>query len=74
MNFFPFKTVTNYSEMLFKIASFNFLVSILILAYLDYHIPKINTISNTLSFKVDAFGLSLPLGLVVPSFFNNFFI
>lgn len=68
MSLNPFATVKSYSEILTKIATWTFFVSLAVTVVLRLRWPLIDTALGMLSPKIPIAGVELPLGTLAPAF------
>ena len=73
MSFNPFGAANDYPTMLNKIATYMFLVSILLITLVRNRIPSIEQILSPYNFQIPiASGLPIPLGTILPAFAISF--
>lgn len=68
MSLNPFLTVKSYSEMLTKVATWTFFVSLAVTVVLRVRWPLIDAGLGTLSPQIPVAGVELPLGTLAPAF------
>jgi hypothetical protein len=66
--FNPFATVSNYSEMLNKVAFFTFAGGVLVTLVLRRNVPEVEVLLAPFSVAASVVGFSIPLGTLAPGF------